>query len=96
MNKIRKFRKNITKVRKKNKGEENGWADVFYFAYKENKFSELSALLLESSDAESFSFTCKGETDIFKNSVKEKYGMIKQLDSNISLTEEIFTGITLS
>lgn len=77
-------------------GDEEDTADVIYYAYKENKFGELAALLINSTDAENFKFTGKSDKDIFKNSVKEKYGMIKRLDDNTQPPEEIFIGITLA
>ena len=69
--------------------ENDGCADVFY-AVSTSK-SVLAERLLENSSAERFCITYKAN----KNSDKEKYGMIKSLDSNIKIPENVFIGITL-
>lgn len=69
--------------------ENEGCADVFY-AVSTSK-SVLAERLLENSSAKRFCITYKAN----ENSDKEKYGMIKSLDSNIKIPKNVFIGITL-
>ena len=74
--------------------EENGTADVFYPLYTD--FSELAEKVLENTTAKRFVFTGKSDNEIYKNSIIEKYGMIKSLDNNEKIPENTYIGITLS
>ena len=70
--------------------ENDGCAEVFYAAYSD--FSALANNLLAQSDAEKFILTGKAN----QNSKTEKYGMIKSLDDNCKIPENVFIGITLN
>ena len=74
--------------------EENGTADVFYSLYTD--FSELAEKILENTTAKQFVFTGKQDSEIYKNSIIEKYGMIKSLDNNEKIPENTYIGITLN
>lgn len=69
--------------------EENGCAEVFY-AVSANE-GVLAKRLLENSSAERFIIIGKAN----ENSNKEKYGMIKSLDNNMKIPNDVFIGITL-
>lgn len=68
-------------------------ANVFYCDYSD--FDEFKELLLKSTDKVRFEFTVKSNDEIFKNSIKEKYGMIKSLNDT-EIPEDVFIGITLN
>ena len=51
----------------------------------------LAKRLLENSSAERFIIIGKAN----ENSNKEKYGMIKSLDNNMKIPNDVFIGITL-
>ncbi|MGN1432540.1 MAG: GNAT family N-acetyltransferase [Ruminococcus sp.] len=74
--------------------EENGTAEVFYSLYTD--FSVLAERILENTTAKQFVFTGKSDSEIYKNSENEKYGMIKSLDNNDKIPENTFIGITLN
>ncbi|MGN0501693.1 MAG: GNAT family N-acetyltransferase [Ruminococcus sp.] len=74
--------------------EENGTADVFYSLYTD--FSVLAEKILENTTAKQFVFTGKQDSEIYKNSIIEKYGMIKSLDNNEKIPENTYIGITLN
>lgn len=69
-------------------------ADVIYSAYDE--FGGLAAMLLKNISVEHFAFWGKTDNVLFADSEKQKYGMIKLLDKNFKLSEDIYIGITLS
>ena len=74
--------------------EDNGTADVFYSLYTD--FSRLAEKILENTTAKEFVFTGKSDSEIYNNSITEKYGMIKSLDNNEKIPENIYLGITLN
>lgn len=74
--------------------EENGTAEVFYSLYTD--FSVLAEKILENTTAKRFVFTGKSDNEFYDNSINEKYGMIKSLDNNEIIPENIYLGITLS
>lgn len=74
--------------------EENGTADVFYSLYTD--FSRLAEKILENTTAKEFVFTGKSDDMSYENSLNEKYGMIKSLDNNDIIPENIYLGITLN
>lgn len=74
--------------------EENGTADVFYSLYTD--FSVFAEKILENTTAKQFVFTGKPDSEIYKNSINEKYGMIKSLDNNEKIPENTYIGITLN
>ncbi len=49
--------------------------------------------ILPNTDAEYFRFT---PTKIFENAQKIRYGMVKSLDSKITVPKDIYIGITLN
>lgn len=69
--------------------EKSGCAEVFY-AVSAND-GVLAKRLLENSSAERFIIFEKAD----KNSNKENYGMIKSLDNNHKIPDDVFIGITL-
>lgn len=73
--------------------EENGTADVIYSAYTD--FNALKALLLNNTAAQDFVFTIKSDNEIFQKNKTEKYGMIKPLDADFEIPDDIYIGITL-
>ena len=74
--------------------EENGTADVFYSLYTD--FSVFAEKILENTTAKQFVFTGKPDSEIYKNSINEKYGMIKSLGNNEIIPENTYIGITLN
>lgn len=74
--------------------ENENTADVFYSAYENIK--DLSALLLESTKSEKFVFTGKSDNTLFENCKSQKCGMIKSLDKNHKIPDDVYIGITLS
>ncbi|MGN0490288.1 GNAT family N-acetyltransferase [Ruminococcus sp.] len=74
--------------------EDNGTADVFYSLYTD--FSVLAEKILENTTAKRFVFTGNPDSEIYNNSIIEKYGMIKSLDNNEKIPENTYIGITLS
>lgn len=74
--------------------ENENTADVFYSAYK--NINELSSLLLESTESEKFVFTGKSDNTLFENCESQRCGMIKSLDKNYKIPDDIYIGITLS
>lgn len=74
--------------------ENENTADVFYSAYK--NINEFSALLLESTKSEKFVFTGKSDNILFKNCKSQKCGMIKSLNKNKKVPDDVYIGITLS
>lgn len=74
--------------------EENGTAEVFYSIY--DSFCTLAKILIKNSTAKRFVFTCKADDKLYKNSINEKYGMIKSLDNNEIIPENTYIGITLN
>lgn len=74
--------------------EENGTAEVFYSLYTD--FSVLAEKILEKTTAKQFVFTGKPDSEIYNSSIIEKYGMIKPLDNNEKIPENIYLGITLN
>lgn len=69
--------------------EENGCAEVFYAVSPDEGL--LAKRLFENSSAERFVIFGKADN----NSNKEKYGMIKSLDNNHKIPNDVFIGITL-
>lgn len=69
-------------------------ADVIYSVYAE--FGGLAAMLLNNINAERFAFWGKADNALLADSDKQKYGMIKLLDKNFKIPEDIYIGITLS
>lgn len=69
--------------------ENDGCAEVFYAASASE--SLLAKRLLENSSAERFIIINKAKD----NFNKEKYGMIKSLDDNMKIPNDVFIGITL-
>ena len=74
--------------------EENGTAEVFYSIY--DSFFTLAEMLIKNSNAKRFVFTCKPDDKLYKNSINEKYGMIKSIKNNEKIPENTYIGITLS
>ena len=74
--------------------ENENTTDVFYSAYK--NINELSALLLENTKSERFVFTGKSDNAFFENCQSQKCGMIKSLDKNHKIPDDVYIGITLS
>lgn len=74
--------------------ENENTADVFYSAYK--NINDLSALLLKSTKSEKFVFTGKSDNALFENCKSQKCGMIKSLDKNNKIPDNVYIGITLS
>ena len=74
--------------------EENGTAKVFYSIY--DSFYTLAEILINNSNAKRFVFTGKADDKLYKNSINEKYGMIKSLKNNEKIPENTYIGITLS
>lgn len=74
--------------------EDNGTADVFYSLYTD--FSVLAEKILKNTTAKRFVFTGNPDSEIYNNSINEKYGMIKSLDNNEKIPENTYIGITLS
>lgn len=71
--------------------ENNNTANVFYFScYDEH---ELVNALLHNTKAENFTFT--KSFNINENTDKIEYGMIKSLNKNIKIPNDVFIGITL-
>ena len=73
--------------------EENGTAKVFYSIY--DSFYTLAEILINNSNAKRFVFTGKADDKLYKNSINEKYGMIKSLKNNEKIPENTYIGITL-
>lgn len=73
--------------------EENGTAKVFYSIY--DSFFTLAEMLIKNSNAKRFVFTGKADDKLYKNSINEKYGMIKSLKNNEKIPENTYIGITL-
>lgn len=73
--------------------ESSECANVFYCDYTD--FDELKELLLKNIDKNRFEFTVKSEDDIFVNSKKEIYGMIKSI-GDTEIPDDVFIGITLN
>lgn len=69
--------------------EENDCAEVFYAVYSNR--GVLAKNLLKKSNARQFIVWDKAKD----NSNKERYGMIKSLDNNMKIPENVFIGITL-
>ena len=67
---------------------------MFYSAYK--NINELSALLLKSTKSVKFVFTGKSDNALFENCKLQKCGMIKSLDKNNKIPDDVYIGITLS
>ena len=74
--------------------ENENTADIFYSAYR--NINELSALLLENTKSERFVFTGKSDNALFENCRLQKCGMIKSLDKNHKIPDDVYIGITLS
>lgn len=74
--------------------EENATAEVFYSIY--DSFSTLAKMLIKNSNAKRFVFTGKADDKLYKNSIIEKYGMIKSLENNKIIPENTYIGITLN
>ena len=53
-------------------------------------------MLIKNSNAKRFVFTCKPDDKLYKNSINEKYGMIKSIKNNEKIPENTYIGITLS
>lgn len=68
--------------------------DVIYSAYAD--FGELADVLLKNINTEHFAFWGKADNPLLAESEKQKYGMIKLLDNNFKISEDIYIGITLS
>ena len=73
--------------------EENCTAKVFYSIY--DSFYTLAEILINNSNAKRFVFTGKADDKLYKNSINEKYGMIKSLKNNEKIPENTYIGITL-
>ena len=73
--------------------EENGTAKVFYSIY--DSFYTLAEILINNSNAKRFVFTGKADDKLYKNSINEKYGMIKSIKNNEKIPEYTYIGITL-
>lgn len=73
--------------------EENGTAEVFYSIY--DSFFTLAEMLIKNLTAKRFVFTGKADDESYKNSIYEKYGMIKSLKNNEKIPENTYIGITL-
>ena len=88
---------NIKNVKSKNYfalfEENENTAEVFYFEFKKNNFKNMIKDILQNTDAEHFRFT---HNKIFKNAQKIRYGMVKSLDSKITVPKDIYIGITLN
>lgn len=69
--------------------ESNGCAEVFYAVSADE--AVLARRLLENSNAERFIIVGK----VNEGLNKEKYGMIKSLDNNMKIPNDVFIGITL-
>lgn len=69
--------------------ENDGCAEVLYAASASE--GVLAKRLLENSSAERFIIISKAKS----NSNREKYGMIKSLDDNMKIPNNVFIGITL-
>lgn len=69
-------------------------ADVIYSIY--NDFEELKLLLLKNFTAKKFIFTGKSDNPIFEKSSTEECGMVKLLDENTEIPQDIYIGITLN
>lgn len=74
--------------------EENGTAEVIYSIY--DSFFTLAKTLIKNSIARRFVFTGKADDKLYKNSIREKYGMIKSLENNEKIPENAYIGITLN
>lgn len=74
--------------------EENGTAEVIYSIY--DSFFTLAKTLIKNSIARRFVFTGKADDKLYKNSINEKYGMIKSLENNEKIPENTYIGITLN
>lgn len=74
--------------------EENGTAEVFYSIY--DSFFTLAEMLIKKSNAKRFVFTGKADDESYKNSINEKYGMIKSIKNNEKIPENTYIGITLN
>lgn len=68
--------------------------DVIYSAYAE--FGKLADMLLKNINADHFAFWGKADNVLFADSEKQKHGMIKLLDKNFKIPEDIYIGITLN
>ena len=74
--------------------EENGTAEVFYSIY--DSFFTLAEMLIKNPNAKRFVFTGKADDKLYKNSINEKYGMIKSLENNEKIPANTYIGITLN
>ena len=88
---------NIKNVKSKNYfalfEENENTAEVFYFEFEKNNLKNMINDILQNTDAEYFRFT---HNKIFKNAQKIRYGMVKSLDSKITVPKDIYIGITLN
>lgn len=65
-----------------------------YFTLNLKKqFKKYDNDILQNTDAEYFRFT---HNKIFENAQKIRYGMVKSLDSKITVPKDIYIGITLN
>lgn len=72
----------------------NDCADIIYSAYVD--FGELASFLLKNTNAQHFAFWGKSDNALLADAKKQKNGMIKLLDKNFIIPEDIYIGITLS
>ena len=88
---------NIKNVKSKNYfalfEENENTAEVFYFEFEKNNLKNMINDILKNTDAEYFRFT---HNKIFENAQKIRYGMVKSLDSKITVPKDIYIGITLN
>ena len=88
---------NIKNVKSKNYfalfEENENTAEVFYFEFEKNNLKNMINDILQNTDAEYFRFT---HNKIFENAQKIRYGMVKSLDSKITVPKDIYIGITLN
>ena len=74
--------------------EDADTANIFYCVYHDIK--ELHSLILKNTDAQKFVFTGKRGDEMFENSNDEVFGMIRLLDSEKTLPDHTYIGITLN
>ena len=88
---------NIKNVKSKNYfalfEENENTAEVFYFEFEKNNLKNMINDILQNTDAEYFKFT---HNKIFENAQKIRYGMVKSLESKITVPKDIYIGITLN
>ncbi len=74
--------------------DKNGCAEIFYSVYSD--LEELKTLLLESTEAKEFAFVVKADSNAFRQSKINRYGMIKPLARAQSRPSGVYIGITLN